>query len=436
MKPSGLALVAILCLIPWIWLPGIAAGRDTLALISQYFGMVAIIAMAISQTIATRWPGVELVFGPLDKNYKLHKWLGIGALVLSFLHDTIDADMRGLGRATALTDAAETAGEISYNGLIILILITIATFIPYHLWKWTHRLIGIFFVLAAFHYLFILKPYSNGDPLGLYMAAICVIGCIAYAYTSAPRRFRPSRDYKITSVNNDGGALAVEMQPQGKPLRHRAGQFAFFSFRGAGLSEPHPFTISSAPRDDGSLRVTVADLGDYTSRVRRMLAVGQEVAVEGPFGHFGAGPRKKPQIWVAAGVGITPFVALAEALSDDGPAVNLIFAVRTLDQAPHLAALERLAAAKPNLMLTVWESAERGRLTADKIAAHLGGVSGQKVLFCGPAAMRKTLQDGMVAQGVSRRNVHYELFEIRTGLGLKRFANWLWDQRQKRAAAP
>ena len=435
MRPTGLILVAILCLIPLLWLPGIAVGIDKVALASQYFGMVALVAMAVSQTIATRWPGVEAVFGPLDKNYKLHKWLGISALFLTFLHDTIDAEMRGLGTETALVEAAETAGEISYNGLIILILITIATFIPYHLWKWTHRLIGIFFVLAAFHYLFILKPYSNGDPLGVYMAVICGIGCVAYAYTSAPRRFRPSRAYEITSLDDEGGAIAVELAAKGTPLKHQSGQFAFFAFRGAGLSEPHPFTISSAPRDDGSLRVTVAELGDYTSRVRRMLAVGQEVAVEGPFGHFGRGNPKTPQVWVGAGVGVTPFVALAEALSENSAPVKLVFAMRNRAEAPHLDALEALAGEKANFSVDVWESGIKGRLTADTLAAHVGDLSRSRVLFCGPAAMRNALRDGLARHGVSRRNFQYELFEIRTGLGLKRFGNWLWEQRQKRIKA-
>ena len=165
MKPLGLTIIAIALLIPLIWLPGIAAGRDAVALTSQYIGLTALIAMAISHLIATRWPGVEAIFGPMDQSYRIHKWLGIGALVAVLIHDTIDAEMRGLGAETALVEAAETAGEISLYGLLILVVITIATFIPYHLWKWTHRLIGAFFVLGSFHYLFILKPFSNGDPL-------------------------------------------------------------------------------------------------------------------------------------------------------------------------------------------------------------------------------------------------------------------------------
>lgn len=425
MKPWGLGLIVLACLVPLIWLPGIATGRDGIALFSQYLGLVALIVMAFAQIIATRWVGIEAVFGPMDQSYRLHKWLGLTAMATILLHDTIDAEMDGLGRETTLVEIAETLGEISLYGLLILVVLTVATFVPYHLWKWTHRFIGVFFVFGALHYIFILKPFANGDPLGLYMLAILALGTVAYAYTSAPRVVRPSRRYAIVETVQEGNALAVEMVPEAAAMRHRAGQFAFFSFTGAGLNEPHPFTISSAPREDGGLRITVAPLGDLTRRVTEALRAGQAVRVEGPFGHFGRGVAG-PQVWIGAGVGITPFLAMAEALASDAPAVTLIYAVRGRSEAPHLAALEALAAAKPNLRLVVWESAQSGRLTPDAVVETVGpGLASGSVLFCGPTEMRDTLREGLARQGVSDRDFHFEAFEIRTGIGLESMARWL-----------
>ena len=421
---TGLVVTGALLLAPLIWLPAIGVGRDQAALFSQYLGMTAIIAMAISQTIATRWPGVEALFGSLDQSYRLHKWLGLWALVASFLHDTIDADMRGLGPETGLTDLAETAGEISLYGLLLLVVITIATFIPYHLWKFTHRFIGVFFILSAFHYLFILKPFANGDPLGLYMGAICVIGLVAYAYTSAPRGFRPSRTYEVTHMDSQGDALAVELSPKGKTLRHQAGQFAFISFPDIGLSEPHPFTLSAAPSDDGKLRMTIAPLGDYTIRLMSRMRMGASARVEGPFGHFGG--VRGPQIWVAAGIGITPFAALAGALKEgDGP-VTLVYSVREKSKAAHLGELEAVAKSNPNFTLLLRETAIEGRLTADHIAEIAGAnLKKMHVLYCGPVALRDVLRKGLKSHGLSARRFRYELFEIRTGIGLKKLMNRL-----------
>ena len=424
LRITGIVATAGLILAPLIWLPAIGVGRDTAALFSQYLGMTAIIAMAISQFIATRWPGVETLFGSLDQSYRLHKWLGLWALAASFLHDTIDADMRGLGVESALNEAAETAGEISLYGLLILVAITVATFIPYHLWKFTHRFIGVFFILSAFHYLFILKPFSNGDPLGLYMGVVCVVGLIAYAYTSAPRGFRPSRDYEVTHLDSQGDALAVELTAKGKPIKHRAGQFAFISFPDIGLSEPHPFTLSASPSDEGKLRMTIAPLGDYTIRLMSRMRLGAAARVEGPFGHFGGVHGE--QIWVAAGIGITPFAALAGSLQEGEGQVTLIYSIRDKTKAAHLVELQKIADANANFTLVLRETATEGRLGPDHVTEIAGGdLRGKTVLYCGPVALRDALWSGLKSKGLTARRFRYELFEIRTGIGLKKLLGYL-----------
>jgi len=423
LKPLGLALTGGLILLPIVWLPAIAVGRDTAALFSQYLGMTALICMAVSQAIATRAPGVEFLWGPLDQSYRLHKWLGLWALVASFLHDTIDADMRGLGPETALVDAAETAGEISLYGLLLLVVITVATFIPYHLWKWTHRFIGVFFILSAFHYLFILKPFANAEPLGIYMGAVCLVGIIAYAYTSAPRALRPSRQYRISGLKEQGNALAVELEPQGRPIRHRSGQFAFISFPELGLNEPHPFTISSAPNEGGNLRMTVAPLGDYTIRLMSRLEAGTVARVEGPFGHFGL--AKGEQIWIATGVGITPFAAMASELKPEDAPVTLIYSVKHRAQAAHLAELELMAQEKPNLTLILRETSTEGRLTADDIEKVGSDLKNATVLYCGSVGLRRALWSKLRTRGLSARRFRYEAFEIRTGIGLEQLLKYI-----------
>ena len=425
---TGFVVVIVAMLIPTMWLFGLATGRNNIALFSQYLGMTAIIAMAISQLIATRWKGVEQVFGSLDQSYRLHKWLGLWALAATFLHDTVDADIEGSGKRTALGEIAETAGEVGLNGLLILVLITVATFIPYHLWKWTHRFIGVFFLLSAFHFLFIEKPFSNSDPLGLYMLLVCAIGAIAYAYTSMPRRFRPARRYEVENLEKQGEALAVSLKPEGASLKYRAGQFGFISFQGIGMGEPHPFTLSKAPQPDGRLRMSIGPLGDYTIRLMSRLEIGAKAKVEGPFGDFGL--ARGPQIWVAAGIGITPFAAMAGTLTpEDGP-ITLFYTVREREKAAHLDELQAIAAKLSNFQLILRESSVEGRFTPDTIIESTGDLKNQHVLYCGPASLRKTLWEGLRGHGLSARRFHYELFEIRTGVGLKYLFNWIINRKR------
>ncbi len=429
-RPAGLGVVFLSVAVPLVWFVPLAADRDPLAVMSQYFGSAALILMGLSQLMATRWRGVEAVFGGLDRVYVLHKWIGIAALALVLLHDTIDAEMRGLTPVPVLEEVAETAGELSLYGFLILVVLSIATFVPYHLWRWTHRFIGGFFALSAFHFVFIAKPFSMGDPLGLYVGAFCFAGLVAYAYTILPlRRSAAERPYKVAGVQHSGGAVIVDLAPQKRGVRHRAGQFAFLRLQVDGLTEPHPFTISSAPDDAGLLRFSIKASGDWTGRLARQVAVGQEAAVEGPYGKFTRDNGSDPQIWIAAGIGVTPFLAWAGALPEKSPQVHWFYCVRSDAEAPHLAEIMAVAEAHPAITLHLAVSSKSGRLSSAAIEQAAGAdLRRTQVYFCGPSSMRESLQHDLKGLGLPHSRFHFEEFEMRSGVGLRRLADWLTER--------
>ncbi len=397
-----------------------------LALFSQFLGSSSLILMSFSQFIATRVTGVEVLFGRLDKGYWLHKWIGIFALLFFVLHDIIDAEIAGTLQG-GLYDFAETLGEFSYNALIFLVVISIIVFVPYHLWKWTHRFIGAMFVLAFLHYFLISKPFSNLDPLGLYITAFCVMGILSYLYTLLPIAWRGWKHFTINNIEQQHGTTVLSLSPVGKSIDFRAGQFAFISIYKPGLSEPHPFTISNAPNTSGQLRFTIKVLGDFTSKLAsNKLAVGDTIKVQGGFGRFIRKPARRKtgrtEIWIAAGVGITPFAAWAQDLQDDEPTdIHLFYAVRQQEQTVHLAELKQHAARVKNFNLHLIASSAGERISADLITQRIGGgFSKANVYFCGPTSMRQTLKTQFAKAGLTARHFHYEEFEIRSGIGLRK----------------
>ena len=422
MRITGLLLLAIALLLPIYWFTSITGQAHASALFSQYLGVYALVAMGITQLFATRWHGLEMLFGGLDRIYIIHKWLGISALLAVLLHDTIDAEFDGAGRETLLTDLAETLGEMSLYGLLVLVVITITTFIPYHLWKWTHKLMGGFFALSAFHFLFIHKPFANTDPLGLYVSAFCATGVIAYLYTLIPERMiRLRKAYKVTEIRRSGDALSISLSPKGKGISHRAGQFAFIQFDTAQLKETHPFTISCAPNANRDLRFTVKPLGDYTRRLETTLTAGGTAFIQGAFGHFYPGERKGTQIWIAGGIGVTPFLARGHALQSKQPAgsdpIHLFYCVSDEGRAAHLDELCEIENAVPSFHLHVIESRRDGRLDAAKIKTLLGhDFNKVSAAFCGPEAMREALKHDLVSHGLPSGRFAYEEFEIRSGI--------------------
>ncbi|MEO1331690.1 MAG: ferric reductase-like transmembrane domain-containing protein, partial [Pseudomonadota bacterium] len=112
MRLVGLLLVGSALALPLLWFAPLALRENPIALFSQYLGSAALIAMGISQLLATRLRPLQAVFGGLDQMYVLHKWLGLGAMAAVLLHDTIDAELGSAARETMLTELGETLGDL------------------------------------------------------------------------------------------------------------------------------------------------------------------------------------------------------------------------------------------------------------------------------------------------------------------------------------
>ncbi len=425
MRIVGILLVLIAVLLPLYGFLPLFGQHDAGALFSQYIGIAALVLMGLSQLLATRIGWLEWVFGGLDRIYVLHKWIGIAAMTAVLIHDTVDAEIDGLGQETWLVSLAETLGELSLYGLLILVVISIATFVPYHLWHKTHKFMGAMFACSAFHFVFMLKPFELQSPLGMYALGFCALGIMCYLYTLMPFTWMTGRyAYQVVSREVQGNAMALTLQPEGRAVRYKPGQFAFLSFADKQLDEPHPFTISQAPDQQGNLRFTVKALGDYTRQLKRQAAPGMRVYVSNAYGYFRRIPDVQAEVWIAAGIGITPFLAWAQAKQCSTP-VELFYCVRERHEAAHLDELQQIVDKHPELTLHLVETSVRGRLSADDICSSLQVDLGAiRVYYCGPEPMRESLLKQLGVRGLRNSRFHYEVFELRSGIGLRKLAVW------------
>ena len=421
MNIRGLIIIFIAVAIPWIWYGPLIGNNNATSVLGQYLGAAALILMGITQLLATRFRGIEAVFGSMDRVYVLHKWLAIVAVVMAFLHENLDPELDGIELVRNLGDMAEGMGEVAYNGFLVLVIVSLITIIPYKYWKWSHRLIGIFFALASFHFIFIEKPFSVFDLPGLYIGAFCVIGIISYVYLLIPRGIgHNSTLYQVADVVNHGSVTEFHLLPQGKGITHKAGQFAFVNFNQQGLGEIHPFTISSAPQTNGNLRFMVKELGGYTKQLGQRLKPGATASVSNPFGHFSLQNTYGPQVWIGAGIGITPFMAWLDELTPAwSTPTHLYYCVRSQEDALLITDFEAAAERIENFEFTLVVSQAGNRLTADQIVEKLGqDIRSAHVYFCGPAAMRDALKRSLSKRGLPAKHFHYEEFEIRSSLGI------------------
>lgn len=410
------ALLAVLLAIP----ATSAAGGGTWLSLSA--SSAAFAAMATNLFLATRPRFLEPVFHGLDRMYRVHRALGITIVLLVLVHYVVAPNFQGLTLASGLNRLAKDLGEYAFYGLLVLAALSLVKRIPYTrfelpygIWRQSHRLFGLVFLLVAIHQAFIKRPFDGAALLAVYLNLLAVIGIASFALTQLRPLLR-GRRYLVTGIARAPGGTLVTARPASAGIRARPGQFAFIRFDRAGLGEAHPFTIAGGESGpNGQLRFAIRPLGDFTRRLRDTLQVGDAMVVEGGYGRFDPARGGARQIWIAGGIGITPFLsALDSALAVPGRQIHLFHCVRGAEEAIDRERLDAAARAEPGFAFTLHASAEAGRLGAGHIVSGCGfDPAGAELWFCGPSAMREALVGDLVRQGKAPSRVEFERFEFR-----------------------
>ncbi|HJR81964.1 MAG TPA: hypothetical protein VJ821_17960 [Anaerolineales bacterium] len=415
-----IALV-ILNVVVWVVFPPVNGGEPNF--IRRYVGEVIgsnnIMLMAISLFLATRPKWAEKYFGGQDKMYMTHRHTGTAAFLLIFVHIlTVPITTTGWLLGNYL-------GVIAFAGIVSIVLITLAPRIPflnrltggdYEDWKKLKRFIGIFFILAFIHSLTV-------DALDARIAITWVmiwfiIGTVSYLYTEVfGGLFKKYLPYRVEAIKHPNpSSTEVTMRAKKQPIKkQRAGQFLFVRFPGdKALNESHPFTISSAPAED-VLRLTIKASGDFTRDLFAKLKEGADAIIEGAYGMFDYKSGGPKQIWIAGGIGLTPFLSFVRDMDGNFQHdVDLYYTVRHPEEAIFVHELEAAAAQNPRLKVHIRYSAKEGSLTIEDILKNTGGdLRGYDVYLCGPLPMMQAFEKKFLALGLPKSNIHYEEFNFR-----------------------
>ena len=418
---TGPVLVALPCLLAALIGFNTYAPYGADAALGIAVGAAAVVAMAQTLILAARPPLVEPLFGGLDRMYRVHKWLGISAMILMILHQQIEPDFERLVRETSLGELGEEAGELAFNALLALVAVSwfrrlpfTPLEIPYQIWRFSHRFMGALFAIVVFHQFFVDMPTEVDPSLSVLLNTFGIAGVIAWIFTELVAPYLRRREFTVTEISQTKDTTTLTLRPEGRAMRWRPGQFAFFRAPEAGLSEPHPFTIASAPRPDGTLTFSIRGLGGWTRSLPAILRTGTRVQVEGPYGRFNFRKGGARQIWLAGGIGITPFLAWAESLTEaDSRDIHLIHCVRTQGEAIGVETLRAAAARNPRFSFEVVVTTRDGRLTAERlIGAVPFAIRLADLWFCGPTGLKDGVLKGLKAQGQTPRRVRFEQFEF------------------------
>jgi NAD(P)H-flavin reductase len=148
------------------------------------------------------------------------------------------------------------------------------------------------------------------------------------------------------------------------------------------------------------MRFAIKALGDETSQLLDVVRPGMPAVIGGPFGRFSHEKGTSRQLWIAGGIGVTPFLSWLRAL-DTHPLRGRVdfFYTSASANPPYAAEIRALADRHDMVHVHLVNSSSEGHLTTERVLATADGSPDTlSVFICGPAGMVRNLQTGFRPQ--------------------------------------
>ncbi len=210
-----------------------------------------------------------------------------------------------------------------------------------------------------------------------------------------------------------------------RPLSFQPGQYSAINFEHQGKKSPtRCFSIVSGPTDQDILQFSMRVRGRFTTAVSK-LEKDDLVNVTGPFGGFVFDlPKDKNAVFMAGGIGITPFMSMMrhlDKLNADNQ-VTLLYSCANQEDIPFKEELLEINKNHPNLH-TIFvigdgpadkipeNNVATGRLSdelLDKVTKN--DYTEKKFFVCGPPGFMAAMAATVMKKGVNKERILTEAF--------------------------
>ncbi len=428
-------VVANAALIVWLWWHGgnvtrVHSTGDMLTSIARLTGLLGAYSALLQVLLLARIPWVERGIG-FDRLTVWHRWNGHACIYLVLAHVAFSVwgyaalDKLPLTKeiSTMITGGiypgmiTATIGTVLLVAVVVSSIVAVRRRVRYEWWYAIHLTVYASIALAWFHQIptgneLVLDKLAANYWRALYLTTFALL--LAYrVLVPVVNAFRYR--LRVTEVV-DEGAGAVSLHITGRRLDRlhaQAGQFFLWRFlrRGSWWAS-HPFSLSAAP-DGRSLRITIKDLGDFTSRAAT-IRPGTRIMAEGPFGVFTDEARRLGKVaLIGGGIGITPIRSLLEEMDCD---VAVVYRVLSEEDTIFSAELGELVTRDGATLHIIAgdhaTAAGRDLLSPAHLLELVPDLTERDVYICGPPAMADATRRSVRAAGVPSRTIHTERFAL------------------------
>ncbi len=223
---------------------------------------------------------------------------------------------------------------------------------------------------------------------------------------------RPFHVVEIKWETLDVFTLVLAPEHPQEMISFQAGQWVYLhflasdgtsAFRGA-------YSIASAPEESQhTVEFGVQVVGAFTKRLSKVMP-GDVIGVQGPFGVFTLRPEIVPQVYFAAGIGITPFRSMIRSLwlQKSSQNIHLLYSNKSIETTAYFFELQALAREWTALHMTctltqelpkIWPG-EQGRINREMLVRALSDEVEGDYLACGSASFMQDMRALLEERGV------------------------------------
>jgi len=391
------------------------------------FAMTGTYLCLLMLILSSRFPLLEREIGH-DKMILWHRNLAPYVLILIFAHVVFTT----LGYAKPIRQTFWSQAQIFFtdypwmpqaiSAFVVMMALGIMSYrfirsrIRYEVWWTLHLFFYLAVILAFGHQLNNGSIFMNHSFIRACWIIFYVLVFLAIIANRFVQPFIFSRRHKleikrVVQETVDVYSVYITGDRLGD-IDARGGQFFQWRFlTRKWWWQAHPYSLSRSPLS-GDLRITVKILGDHSHDLARRLNPGTKIFAEGPYGVFTSRMRETNLIAAfAAGVGITPILAVLEELPHRAE-VTLIYRVPTLDDVIFGDELDYLFLREGWTLYYLIGSRSEHPMTAENIRQYIPDISFRDVFVCGSESFMDDVITLALNAGVMDNRIYHESFSF------------------------
>ncbi|AEV95655.1 FAD-dependent oxidoreductase [Pediococcus claussenii] len=380
-------------------------------------GAIAYVWFLVAIYLSTRPKWLDRLIG-LPSIYFIHGILSILAILLAYVHKTQTSSagwIKNTGNwAFDLFFAVMCYSLIFLAGwlttripLLNWIKIQFEKFFKHEVSVWLHRL-NIVAVILVFIHVQLISYITHMTGFILLFDAYSIIALIAYSFHKLrnARLLHHGRVQSVEEIAKNFYQVRVKIaRPQ--KFNINAGDFVFIKFPHIQkMKELHPFSVSSAPDNNGIITLAIRGDGDFSKMVKD-LDKDEVVQIDGGYGRFSAMINENPSsnlTLITGGSGIVPMVSIVSKHADKN--IKVYYSAHQRENLIFLEELKKVEKSHPNIELHI----QAGRFKQDEIWNTNRSSQNTLYLISGPLGLGRHWKHFLLNQGIPTDHILFEEF--------------------------